>query len=57
MTPAEHDASCAERRVVKSWRSTGRAMGRPPNQFRVQLHTVIMACGHRVVTSERVRVP
>ena len=55
MTPAEHDASCNERQVVKSWRSTGRVMGKPPSQFRVQLHTVILACGHRVVTSEKVK--
>ena len=57
MTPEEHDAKCPERHVVKSWRSTGRVMGRPPDQFQVQLHTVIMACGHRVVTSQRVKVP
>ncbi|MDG6919775.1 MAG: hypothetical protein JRN62_10140 [Nitrososphaerota archaeon] len=57
MTPEEHAARCKQTKVAKSWSSTGRLMGRPPNQFRVKLHTVILVCGHRVVTSERVTVP
>jgi hypothetical protein len=57
LTPEEHDAKCKQTKVAKSWSSTGRLMGRPPNQFRVKLHTVILVCGHRVVTSERVMIP